>query len=120
MRRHAHVDFQLFSQKSSGIPGKKFVGHYAQSILPFFFFFLGTCLAFRHHWLLPFYITFTDLDLALGSLVQCEAKPIDLIFSHTFHLVRMNFDVASIQTLLLRTFTETFGINAVLPAVDKD
>ena len=50
--------------------------------------------AHRHHWLLPFYTAFTDLDLALWSPDQHKAKLIGFIFSHTFRLIRMKFDVA--------------------------
>ena len=34
---------------------------------------------------------FTDLDLAWESQGQHEAKPIGLIFSHDFHLIRKKF-----------------------------
>ena len=40
------------------------------------------CHAYRQHWLLPFYTTFTDIDLARGSQGQYKAKPIGFTFSH--------------------------------------
>ena len=46
-----------------------------------------TCHTYRHHYLLPFYTTFTDLDLTCWSQDQCKAKPIGFIFSHTVHLI---------------------------------
>ena len=59
---------------------------------------------FNHFFFLPamlidtinsyqFFSTFTDLDLAWGSQAQRKAKPISFILSHTFHLIRMKFDV---------------------------
>ena len=48
--------------------------------------------AYRHHWLWPFYITFTDLDFGLGSQGQGKAKSIGFIFLHTFQLILMKFD----------------------------
>ena len=42
-----------------------------------------TCHAYRHHGLLQFYLTFSDLDLGWGLQGQHKAKPVDLIFSHT-------------------------------------
>ena len=56
-----------------------------------------TCHAYRNCWLLLLYTTFTDLDLAWGSQGQCKVKPIGFILSHTFHLIRMKFDVAMKQ-----------------------
>ena len=60
-------------------------------------FFFIYCHADRHHWLLPLYSVFTDLDLVWGSIGQCKAKPNCLIFSHTFCLIRMKFDVVMKQ-----------------------
>ena len=57
-------------------------------------FFLGICHAFWHHWLLPFYPIFTDLDLSQGTQVRHKAKPLGFIFSLSFPMIRMNFDVA--------------------------
>ena len=45
----------------------------AHDILSNYVFDLYEC-AYRHYWLLPFFTTFTDLDLAWGSQVQCKAK----------------------------------------------
>ena len=39
------------------------------------------------------FVPFTDLDLAWGSHGQHRAKPSGFIFSHTFHLIRIEFDV---------------------------
>ena len=42
-------------------------------------------------WLLPFYTSFTDLHLCLGSQGQRKAKPLGFIFVHIFQLIRMKF-----------------------------
>ena len=47
------------------------VGHYMQTSHPQFF---HTCHAYRHHGLLQFCITFTDLDLGRGPQDHCKAK----------------------------------------------
>ena len=62
--------------------------------------FICTCHAYRHHWLPPFHTTFTDLDLTWGSQSQCEAKAIGFIFSHTFYLIEIKFDVMMKQSKL--------------------
>ena len=83
--------------------------------------FVHTCHPYRHHWLLPFYTTFTDL--AWRSEGQCKAKPIGLIFLQVFHLIGMKCDVLmkqfqpKILRLILVRFCETRGISAVLPSV---
>ena len=43
----------------------------------------------RHHCLLPFYTTFTDLDLGWVSQGQHNAKPLAFIFLH-FYLIRVS------------------------------
>ena len=55
--------------------------------------FFHTCRAYRHHWLLPYYTTFTDHDLAWGSQDQHKAKPFGFILAGTFHLISMKFDI---------------------------
>ena len=40
---------------------------------------------------------FTDLDVAWGSQAQRNAKLLGFIFSHTFHLIKMEFDVVMKQ-----------------------
>ena len=81
-----------------------------------------TCLAYRLHWLLPLS---TDLDLAWGSQGQCKAKPIGFIFSHTFQLIKMKFDVVMKQfkqtswDYILVSFIEIREITAVLLTVSK-
>ena len=40
-----------------------------------------------------FYTTLTDFDLAWGSQGRRKAKYFGLIFSHTFQLIRMKFDI---------------------------
>ena len=81
------------------------IGHYMQTVLPDLF---HASHAYRQHWLLPFYTTFTDLDCALVSQGQHTAKSIRFIFFfvHTFHLIRMKFDVVMKQFKLniLRLF----------------
>ena len=81
------------------------VGHYLQNVQPKFYIaamLLGTI------WLLPFCTTFTDLDIAWGSQGQHKAKPAGFIFSQTFPLIRMKFDMMmkqfklNILRLLLR------------------
>ena len=45
------------------LQSKKFhIGYYMQIVQPNF----HTCHAYRHHWLLPFYTVFTDLDFTRG------------------------------------------------------
>ena len=63
---------------------------YMRTVQPFFF---HTFYAYRHKWLLPFYTTFTDLDLAWGSQGQREVKTLGFIFSHTFYLIMKKFNV---------------------------
>ena len=85
-----------------------------------------TCYAYRYHWLLPLYIFFPDLDLTWGSQGQHETKPIGFIFSHTFPLVRMKFDVVMKQFNLTFSdcfwvrFRETRRITAVLLTASKN
>ena len=65
------------------------IGHYTQTILPNVFIpamLIGT-IDFYHF--MPFTLTLT---LPWGQ-AQHEAKSIGFIFSHTFHLIRMKFDV---------------------------
>ena len=54
---------------------------------------LSYCHAYMHHWPHPFYNTFSDLDLGWGSQSQWKAVPFDVIFSHTFQLIKMKLDV---------------------------
>ena len=58
-----------------------------------FYRFLFQTRHARHHWLLSIPITFTDLDFARTSQGQRKAKPLGFIFSHTFELIRIDFDV---------------------------
>ena len=55
--------------------------------------------------LLPFYTTFTDLDLASGSQGKHKANPLGFIFSHTFQLIRMKVSMVlkqfKLNTLIL-------------------
>ena len=55
--------------------------------------YVHMCHTYRLHWLLLFYTTFTDPDLGWGSLHQCKVKLLDFIFSHTFQLIRLKFDL---------------------------
>ena len=99
------------------------VGCYPQTFQPDFFY---TCRACRHHWLVPFYITFIDLDLAWGPQGQCKAKPLGFVFWHTFQLIRMKFDVVlkqfmlNILMLLWLRFNELWETAAVLLTGLKD
>ena len=54
--------------------------------------FFHTFHACRHGRLLPFRTIFTGLDFAWRSQGQREAKPVDFIFPHTLHLIRMKSD----------------------------
>ena len=70
--------------------GKNFnVGHYTQTFKPFFIpaMLIGTTDFYK------FFITFTDLKRGWESQGQCKAKPLGYIFSHTFELIRMKFEV---------------------------
>ena len=58
------------------------------------------CLAYKHHWLLPFCITFSDLELGWGSQGQRKAKPFFLIFVYTFPVIRMKFHMLLKQFML--------------------
>ena len=86
------------------------IRHYMQAIQLSY-----THHAHRHHWLPTFYTAFTDLDLAWRSQGQRKAKPIGLIFSHSFHLVRMKFGVVmkqfklNIQRLLFKQDLLKYG-----------
>ena len=67
------------------------VGHYMQTFQPIFFtpaMLIGTIDLYH----------FIPLLLTLALPGQCKAKPLGFIFSHTFHLIRMKFD------LLLKQF----------------
>ena len=74
---------------------------------------------FRHHWPLPFCTTHTDHDLCWGSQGQRKAK-LGYIFSNTFQLIRMRFDMMlkqfklNIPILFWVGFSETRQISAVL------
>ena len=101
-----------------------------------FNYFFHACQAFRHHCLLPFYTAFSDLDLGCLSRGQREAKHLSFIFSHTFHLIRMKFDVMMKQckhkycserfietrriTAVLLTATETFNVGMHLDFNQSD
>ena len=52
--------------------------------------FSHTSHAHRHHWFVPFYTAFSDLDLCRGSQGLSEAKSVGFVFLHTFQLIRMN------------------------------
>ena len=58
----------------------------------FSLFFFHGCHTHRYHDL-TIYTTFTDLDLAWTSQDQRKEKPTGLVFSHTFQLIRVKFDV---------------------------
>ena len=82
--------------------------------------FFKTCHVYRHHWLL-FCTTFSDLVLVWESQDQCKAKPTGFNFLHTFHLIRMKFDVVmkhfKLNIYLKKTLSkiiETREITAVL------
>ena len=74
--------------------------------------FFHTCHAYRHHWLLPFYTTFTDLDFGWGSQGWCKAKPQGFVFIFKFDLVLKQFRV-NILTLFWMISSETREITAV-------
>ena len=59
--------------------------------------FFHTCRVYRHHSFVPFYATFTDLDLSLGSQDQRETKLVGFISSNTFYLNKIKFDVVMKQ-----------------------
>ena len=63
------------------------VGQYLQTLKKFF----HTCHAcnYEHHWLIPFYTTFIDLNFASVSQGQCKAKHFSFIFFDTFLLPGM-------------------------------
>ena len=69
--------------------------------------------------LLPFYTTFTMLDLARGSQGQGKTKPLFFIFSQTFQLIRMQFEVVlkqfklNVPILFWARFNETKEMTAV-------
>ena len=62
----------------------------------------------------------------LGSQDQRKANPVSFIFSHTFHLIRMKFDVVMEQfklnmlRLLLSKIYETRVMTAVLQTTSKN
>ena len=66
---------------------------------------------YKHYWLLPFYATFSNLDLGWGLQGQRKAKPVGFIFSHTLQLVEIEFDVELKQfklNILMLIFSEIF------------
>ena len=71
-----HIDLYnelCLSVRPAVLCGKTFnVGHYSQTVPPYY---LNISHVYRHHWLLPFYTIFTDLDHAWRSQGQCKAKP---------------------------------------------
>ena len=72
--------------------GKNFnIGDYTQTVQPFFFIpailYIGT-IDFYH---------FISFSLTLILLGGRKAKPIGFIFSNTFHLIRVKFDVVMKQ-----------------------
>ena len=79
--------------------------------------FLHTCHTYRHHWLLPFCTTFTDLDLDLGSQGQCKENLCFLtLFSWSgWNLMwcLSNSSWTSSHYFLVR-FKESWEISAVL------
>ena len=93
------------------------VGHYEQIFQPDCFY---TRLVNRHHWLLPFYTTFNDLDLAWRSKGQRNAKPVGFILLHIFPINGMKLDIMlkqftlNIPILLLSEIHETKEITSVL------
>ena len=52
--------------------------------------FFHTHHAYWHHWLPPFYISGLSLS---WSQNQCKTNSVGFILSHTFHLMRMKFDM---------------------------
>ena len=82
-------------------------------IMPDFFnrILCHTCDAYKHCWLLPFYTIFTDLNQ--GSQGKHKAKPVGFIFPHTFHMIKMRYDLAMTQfklNILRQLLTEIYGI----------
>ena len=55
------------------------IGQYTQTFQPVCIHTCQTYTSYRHHWLLPFYTSFTDHDLAWGSQGQHKAKPLGFI-----------------------------------------
>ena len=94
--------------RASGVAKTLNVRHYTLTIQPDFFIpvlLIGTVNFYQ-------FLTCTDLDLAWGSQGQHKAKPIGIIFLHTFHLIRMKFDVAMeqfklniLRLLLLKSYS---------------
>ena len=60
------------------------------------------------------------LQCLLAKTGQQKAKPVDFIFSHTFHLIRMNFDVMlkqfklNVLLILLSEINVVKGVNGCL------
>ena len=85
-----------------------------------------TCHAYRDHGLLPFYITFADLDPGWNSQGQQRAKPLVFIFSHTFQMIKMKFDLLlkqfrlNVPILFWARFLGTREITAVILTVPKN
>ena len=73
--------------------------------------------------LLPFYTAFTGVDLAWGWEGQPKAKAIGFIFSHSFHVISIKFDVMKQFNLNIPVrFSKICGtkeITAVLQTVSK-
>ena len=92
-----HMD-QCNESCSSGQPGKNFnVGHYAQTVKPNFVIpamFIGSIIDLNY----CFILLSLTLTLPGGHRISMkQARPIGLIFLHTFHLIRMKFEVEMLQ-----------------------
>ena len=73
--------------------------------------FFHTCHAYRHHWLLPFYTLFSDLDPGCGSQGQRKAKPLGFIFLHTIWLMKIRFEMMLKQFKLKSWFYIRMRVN---------
>ena len=71
---------------------------------------LHTCHTYSHLWLLPFCATFSHTELGWELQGLNVAKPVHFTFSHTFKLIRMQYNIALKQfklNILILILSET-------------
>ena len=62
--------------------------------------FFDICPACVHYWPLPIFVMLMALSLAEGHKVSGKQKLVDFIFSPTWELIRMKFDMVVKQFYL--------------------
>ena len=92
--------------------------HYTQTVLPMRFI---PASVYRHHWLIPLYATFSDLDLAWGHKVSAKENLLASFLTHfsaDWDEIRCGDKVEHRDTTLSK-IERNKGITAVLLTVSK-